>query len=246
MMIKMSSSIWSFLLLCGTMLVLRSDIVTAMPADCGPLLDNIQKKYASLSSLKADFEQTSFQAMLQETVAEKGWLVIQKPDKMVWTYTSPKTKIALVRDQVFWFYIPDDKHLYCEQTNNYAQNLFYQLISGTIKLKDTFEFSVDPDKGDTAESGLQQLKLKPLEQHPTIQSIMISVDNQFLIRKTIIQDHFGNVTTCLLNNYVIDPVVPDTTFRLELTKPLTITDFSGAKLAESIIDQNEAVSFITK
>ncbi|MBN2384053.1 outer membrane lipoprotein carrier protein LolA [bacterium] len=238
--IKVDCSGMLWLTLCCLIACLT--ISDAVGFEVGPILKKVQTHYNALDTLKAEFEQTSFQAMLQETVIEKGWLAIDKPDRMIWTYTQPSPKVALIESGFVWLYVAPDKHLYGEHTQNYAQHLFYQLISGTIVLTDTFSISDAGTPEEPADSNQIRLKLVPRETHPTIESIIVIFGPDFLIRQTSVFDHFGNTTTCSLSGYTLNPNLPETTFHLEISRPVTITDFTGQKLEESIISQSKAIT----
>jgi len=63
-------------------------------AELNQLINGLQAKYNKLSSLSADFTQI-YNAPGQRTRRESGHLLLKKPGKMRWDYTTPEAKLFL-------------------------------------------------------------------------------------------------------------------------------------------------------
>jgi len=73
------------------------------------LIDALQVKYNKLSSLAADFSQV-YTAPGQRERRESGRLLLKKPGKMRWDYTSPETKLFLSDGKWLYEYVPSEKY----------------------------------------------------------------------------------------------------------------------------------------
>ncbi|MFC1852815.1 outer membrane lipoprotein carrier protein LolA [candidate division CSSED10-310 bacterium] len=195
------------------------------------ILSKVKSEYEAVKTLKTEFQQESFQSILQETRLENGWLAIQKPEKMVWKYKEPTQKTALLDGTYVWLYNAADHHLYREKYDQFAQNMFYQLISGNIVLDKEFQVSFWKGEQKDNQKVKEQLKLVPITTHRTISHIVVTIaEASFFISQTTVYDHYGNKTTCSFSNYSINPQLEDDVFRLTIPEKVIFTDFTGHKL----------------
>ncbi len=72
------------------------------------LINALQAKYNKLSSLAADFTQI-YHAPGQRERRESGRLLLKKPGKMRWDYTTPETKLFLSDGKWLYEYVPSEK-----------------------------------------------------------------------------------------------------------------------------------------
>ncbi|MDD5541610.1 MAG: outer membrane lipoprotein carrier protein LolA [Acidobacteriia bacterium] len=86
--------------------------VAANSVDAASILDQVQKKYASLESLQADFVQKLIQGKDQRV--ESGVLWLRRGAKMRWDYASPEHKIFLVDGKTQFTWIPSENRVYRE------------------------------------------------------------------------------------------------------------------------------------
>lgn len=71
------------------------------------LIDGLQTKYNKLSSLSADFTQIYTGS---QTRRESGRLLLKKPGKMRWDYTTPETKLFISDGKTLYEYVPAEKY----------------------------------------------------------------------------------------------------------------------------------------
>lgn len=72
------------------------------------LTKSLQERYNRLSSLAADFTQV-YTAPGQKMTRESGRLLLKKPGKMRWDYTSPEEKLFVSDGRSMWEYVPSEK-----------------------------------------------------------------------------------------------------------------------------------------
>jgi outer membrane lipoprotein carrier protein len=83
--------------------------VNAQKSELDQLVSSLQSKYNKLRSMAADFTQV-YTAPGERTRRESGRLLLKKPGRMRWDYTSPETKLFVSNGRVIYEYIPSDKY----------------------------------------------------------------------------------------------------------------------------------------
>src|SRR5262245_39805459 len=83
----------------------------AADLDATQLADALQKKYDGIKDFSADFVHVYEGGVLRKQVTEKGRLLIKKPGKMRWEYTSPEQKLFVSDGVELYSYIPQDKQV---------------------------------------------------------------------------------------------------------------------------------------
>jgi len=79
------------------------------PAD--ELAQAVQRKYDAIKDFSADFVHTYRGGVLNKQLTEKGHMMIKKPGKMRWDYTSPEEKVFVSDGVKMYSYIPQDKQV---------------------------------------------------------------------------------------------------------------------------------------
>ena len=77
--------------------------------DAHTLARRVDRRYNELHSLKAAFAETYDGMGMQRS--ESGALLLQKPGRMRWDYSSPAGKIFLLDGKYAWFYSQGDPHV---------------------------------------------------------------------------------------------------------------------------------------
>ena len=76
--------------------------------DLSRVVDALQAKYRKLSTLSADFTQV-YTASRERNRRESGRLLLKKPGKMRWDYSSPENKLFVSDGKVIYEYVPSEK-----------------------------------------------------------------------------------------------------------------------------------------
>jgi len=76
------------------------------PPSAHELAARVDRHYDQLHSLKAEFTESYAGMGVQHT--ESGELLLAKPGKMRWNYSSPPGKLFLLDGKYSWFYTPGD------------------------------------------------------------------------------------------------------------------------------------------
>ncbi len=92
---------------CGATLAAQK--APAGPPDAHTLAKRVDHHYNQLHSLKAGFSE-SYEGLGMRR-QESGTLLLQKPGRMRWDYTSPAGKIFVLDGKYAWFYSQGDPHV---------------------------------------------------------------------------------------------------------------------------------------
>ena len=79
------------------------------PLDAHTLAQRVDRHYNQLHSLKSGFTESYEGLGMQRS--ESGTLLLQKPGRMRWDYSSPAGKIFLLDGKFAWFYTQGDPHV---------------------------------------------------------------------------------------------------------------------------------------
>jgi outer membrane lipoprotein carrier protein len=71
----------------------------------------LQKKYDGIKDFSADFSHTYQGGVLHKQITERGHLLVKKPGKMRWDYSTPETKQFVSDGLKMYSYIPQDKQV---------------------------------------------------------------------------------------------------------------------------------------
>ena len=97
-------------LLCtGVGLPSEAQNAPAAAPDAHTLAQRVDRHYNQLHSLKAAFAETYEGLGVRRS--ESGALLLQKPGRMRWDYSSPAGKIFLLDGKYAWFYSQGDPHV---------------------------------------------------------------------------------------------------------------------------------------
>src|SRR5712671_3166659 len=71
----------------------------------------LQRKYDGIKDFSADFTHVYEGGVLRKQITERGHLLVKKPGKMRWDYTTPETKQFVSDGVEMYSYIPQDKQV---------------------------------------------------------------------------------------------------------------------------------------
>src|SRR5712691_11077436 len=71
----------------------------------------LQRKYDGIKDFSADFKHVYEGGVLRQQITERGHLLVKKPGKMRWDYSTPETKQFVSDGVKMYSYIPQDKQV---------------------------------------------------------------------------------------------------------------------------------------
>lgn len=202
-------------------LLLLSSLITSYTAKDAAL--KTEEKIRSLHSIQAKFEQVYYSSTVSMPLKEKGNFNFQKPDLMRWEYKDPEEKTYLLKEGIFWEYIPEEKQAtkYDLAREGYESDIL-ALLSGQKGILDNYhvEFSSFPTENKSA----YQLKLTPKKEEEE-SFILLEIDQKnWLIQKAIFFDWAGNKTEYIFSSIKTDVKFAPDFFELRLPQDVEIIE----------------------
>ena len=173
--------------------LLRAFVATAIAvAAASDLAQSLQRKYDTVRDFSADFVHTYQGGVLHKTTTERGHVLVKKPGKMRWEYTSPEKKLYVSDGVKVYSYVPEDKQVIVSSVpRDDESGAAIMFLAGKGNLIRDFTSSLaDPPKGSPA--GSDALKLVPKAAQADYEWLLLVVDRQSLgLRSLVTMDEQG-------------------------------------------------------
>jgi outer membrane lipoprotein carrier protein len=199
-------------------------------ADTGAteLARSLQRKYDGVRDFSADFVHTYEGGILRKRTTEKGHMLIKKPGRMRWDYTSPESKVFVSDGAKLYSYLPADKQVVVSPVppddEATSPTLF---LAGKGSLTRDFTASlVDLPAG--MPSGSQALKLVPKSRQRDYDWLMLVVDPASLtIRGLVTVDDQGGRSTFSFTNLKENVGLTDKAFEFKIPRGVDVVSTSS-------------------
>lgn len=202
-------------------LLALSALPAAAAGDAARYAALIQKRYETLNSFSADFEQTLTHKESGSTEQRKGRLLFRKPLLIRWQTAKPHEETLVVTGKEIWDYLPDEEIAY-----RYPPSLvqdsrsIIQVLTGQSAL--TRDFDV---KESGTEDGLVRLTLLPHEPAPQMVEATIWIEPESgYIRRAKIIDFYGNANDVRFTSFRPDTRIPAGEFRFTPPADVEVED----------------------
>ena len=182
----------------------------------------LQAKYDTVRDFSADFSHMYKGGVLKKTVMERGTVIVKKPGKMRWTYSSPEEKVFVSDGQRLYSYVKADKQVMVTnlppQDEATAAVLF---LAGRGNL--TRDFTVSHADTVTAAAGAAALKLVPRQKERDYDWLVLVVDRQTLqIRSLVTGDQQGGTSSFTFTNLKENIGATDATFTFKVPRGVEV------------------------
>ena len=161
------------------------------PSPLPALLQEVEEKYKAANTLSAEFSQTQYLAVLEQTRKSGGMIRIKRPDKVVWDTSEGELSRLISNGVTVWLYTPpfaegERGQVMKYMASGYQSRLAPALLAGSfsaakdllIEAKTATEFVVTPRKKGLA---------------GTVRRAELVIDpEQKLIRRVILEHEGGN------------------------------------------------------
>ena len=151
----------------------------AQEATADTVARDLQRKYDRVTDFSADFVHSYRGGVLKQQATERGTLLVKKPGKMRWEYTSPEKKLFVSDGHKIYSYIPQDRQVIVGTMPRDEQAPTPALFL-TGKGDITRDFTAAFDKVAEAQPGSVALKLTPKRREPEYESLTLVVDPKTL------------------------------------------------------------------
>jgi outer membrane lipoprotein carrier protein len=217
--------------LAGVLLVLTRAISAepAQPASADAVARDLQTKYDRVRDFSADFVHTYRGGVLKQQVTESGHLLVKKPGKMRWDYTSPEKKTFVSDGHKLYSYIPQDKQVIVATVppdDQAPTPALFLTGKGNIQR----DFSVAFDKVSEAPSGTIALKLTPKKREPEFDWLTLVLEPDSLkLSMMITVDPQGGRSVFSFKNLKENIGLTDNEFVFKMPRGVDVVTDAGTK-----------------
>jgi outer membrane lipoprotein carrier protein len=194
----------------------------AQPAPAADeLARRVQARYDGVADFEGAFTQTYEGGVLRTKTTERGTLVIKRPGRMRWVYTSPEKKEFVSNGTKVYAYFPADRQVLVSDAPTGADTTPALFLTGRANLTRDFEASAMAVPG--APPGLLGLKLVARRADPDFEWLAIAVDPvSYQIRMLVALDRQGGRSTFTFSDLKENRRPPDTTFEFRIPKGVDV------------------------
>ena len=186
------------------------------PASIAKELDlgRLEKKYAQVGSLEADFTQEVYQATLARTKTSRGAIMLSKPMLVRWETLAPERSVLVSNGIKLWYFTPEagaeDKkgQAIVSPASELAKNPLIGILNGTIPIEQAFRI-----KSRSEKDGLHTLDLEPKKRMGDVSSAVLEVGSNYLIKQVKLIHHSGNTTKISLQKVRLGAKLPTNLFK---------------------------------
>jgi outer membrane lipoprotein carrier protein len=201
---------------------------TGAPASADSVARDLQKKYDRMVDFSADFVHSYRGGVLKQQATEQGHLLVKKPGKMLWEYTSPEKKTFVSDGHRLYSYIPQDRQVIVAPVPPDDQAPTPALFL-TGKGNIVRDFTVAFDKVPEAPAGAIALKLTPRKPDPDFEWLTLVVQPGTLnLSMMITVDPQGGRSVFTFTNLKENVGLADNEFVFKMPRGVEVVD-AGAK-----------------
>lgn len=176
------------------------------------LIGALQVKYDSVRNFSAAFEQTYAGGVLRTTLVERGTVMIKKPGKMRWRYTSPEEKLFVSDGASLYSYLPIDRQVIVGAVpSGDSVSTPALFLAGRGDL--SHDFSAAYDDAAEAPPGAWAVELTPARSDVDYTRLTLVVDRESLsVTQVRATDFQGAVSTFTFSDLKENQEMPDDLF----------------------------------
>jgi outer membrane lipoprotein carrier protein len=172
---------------------------SAQSSELDQMVTGIQRKYNKLKTLSVDFTQI-YTSSSEGTRQESGRLLLRKPGRMRWDYTSPENKLFVSNGRVMYEWVPTDKYatkMSVKESDDMRAPFMFLLGRGNLR----GEFKlIEFAKESPTRAGNKVLRMIP-KRTQEFQELMIEVEpNSLQLARLSFVDSDGSRSDFLFSN----------------------------------------------
>jgi outer membrane lipoprotein carrier protein len=225
----------------GVIVVLAASLTLGVPAlpsaqigtgdsSAQDLARALQRKYDGIRDFSADFVHSYRGGVLRKEITERGRLLVKRPGKMRWQYTSPEEKLFVSDGLKMYSYLPQDKQVIISSIPPDDQiTTPTMFLAGKGNLVRDFSASiVDPPAG--APAGTRALKLVPRTGQREFDWLMLEVAPQTLeLRGLVTVDGQGGRSSFSFTNLKENIGLTDKEFAFKMPRGVDVVTDSPSR-----------------
>jgi outer membrane lipoprotein carrier protein len=193
----------------------------AVPPTAAEVARSVQARYEQVRDFSADFVQSYTGGVLGEKVTEQGTVLIKKPGKMRWTYTSPERKIFVSDGVNMYSYVPEDRQVIVTPVAPSDETTPTLFLAGKGDI--TRDFVVSYTDVGGAPEGTLALNLVPTRHETDYNALILVVDRKtYGLRMLITTDQQGGQSTFTFSKLKENIRIPDSEFVFKIPRGVEV------------------------
>jgi outer membrane lipoprotein carrier protein len=181
------------------------------------LLDQVQAKYAPISTLRGSFTQKTGSPIYGEVVV-KGTVALERPGKMRWEFADGRKFVS--DGSTMWIYNPDDKQVIRIKDFGAQAATADAVLQSMHKLRELFDVTVV----STSATG-HELALAPKAgQDAQFKKLGLKLDSKLMFDEVRITDPFDTVTTIDFETIEAGGAVSPDVFTFQIPEGVQVID----------------------
>ena len=209
------------------MLVVGVVSVGAQSPTADTVARDLQRKYDRVKDFSADFVHSYRGGVLKQQATERGTLLVKKPGKMRWEYTSPEKKLFVSDGHKIYSYVPQDRQVVVgtmPRDEHAPTPALFLTGNGDI----TRDFDAAFDKVAEAQPGSLALKLTPKRREPEYESLTLVLEpNTLTLQMLITVDAQGGRSAFTFSNLKENVGLADTHFVFKMPRNVDVSTDGG-------------------
>lgn len=194
----------------------------------------IEKRFQSITSISATFEQESIFLGLDKRELSSGAVSFEKPGKMDWRYSEPVKQRFVADGTSVWFYQPSSNQVtITELKSSFTSNLPVTFLFGLGKISDSF---VAKNLCKSKEGMLLELQPKVTDANLANFFLVIRESDVSPLGARVL-DVGGNETTIVLRDVRFNAALSADTFRFDVPKGVDVIDERNAVAAPASVSE---------
>jgi outer membrane lipoprotein carrier protein len=192
------------------------------------LAQALQRKYDGIRDFSADFVHSYEGGALRKKVVERGHLLVKKPGRMRWDYSSPEQKVFVSDGVKLYSYIPADKQVVVSPVPADDQAATPTLfLAGKGNLVRDFTATLADLPAGMA-PGSQALKLVPKSRQRDYDWLVLVVDPATLsVRGLVTVDDQGGKSSFAFTNLKENVSLSDKAFEFKIPRGVDVISTSS-------------------
>ena len=190
------------------------------------LVRDLQANYDTVTDFRAGFEHQYQGGLIRTSIVEHGTVLIKKPGKMLWQYTSSEDKLYVSDGATFYAYFPLDRQVIATPVPSGEQaSIPILFLAGRGNLLE--DFSASYDDGPT-DPGTWAIRLIPTRPETDYEWLVLRVDQTTLSLTGLSTiDTQGGTSTYRFTDLVENRNPPDSLFRFEIPDGVDVMTDDG-------------------
>jgi outer membrane lipoprotein carrier protein len=188
---------------------------SAYPQDIKEVIRDLQRRYASVNTVTADFQQDYRAPGIHQTESGKLWL--KKPGLMRWEYDRPEKKLYVTDGEEAFSYVPEERQVTVQPfTAAEMHRTPLQFLLGGGDLERDFVASWASELS-TKDSDIILIRLTPHRNNPEYAFLVLGLDQKtYDIQRIVIHEPSGNISEFLFTNQVYNAEIGNEKFKFRI------------------------------